>query len=165
MGKVERSSRSWGTNDKRKFQMSKKIKKEAARLYIEYDQFENGGDSIDPNDRWSNRTDRVIEVNFIKLHRQQPAHRFFYDSIEINKDLAKIDKLYLCVVRYSTGDTFGRTTGEWYIVGVAPNYQIASLMLQEAIIPSKEGDYRNYKPWEGYFERLETTEIYELSVV
>lgn len=144
----------------------KELPKPLPRLFIEYNSYEEGGDAIDPDDRWSCRTDHVIEVDFIRLHRQQPAHRFFYDSIEVpNEKMMEMDKLFLAVVRYSTGDTFGHTTGAWSVVGVAPTYQIASLMLEEALKPAKEGDYKNYKPWEGYFESFERTEIHELSVV
>lgn len=140
--------------------------KEPKRLYIEYNRNEYGGEAEDPTDRWSNRTDRVITVNFVRLHREPPKNRFFYDSIEVsNEDLIDLDKLYLAVVRYSTGDTFGRTEGEWHIVGVAPSYKIAQLMLDEATSPATEGDYKNYKPWEGYFERLTDTEIHTMEVV
>lgn len=136
------------------------------RIYIEYTTSEYGGDRIDPDDRWSSRTDRVITVNFIRLHREPPKNRFFYDSVEFsNEDLLKLDTLYLAVVRYSTGDTFGRTEGAHSIVGVAPTYKIAEAMLAEAIKPTKEGDYKNYKPWEGYFERLTDTEIHKLDLV
>jgi hypothetical protein len=151
---------------KKKVQEPAKEVKEPKRLYIEYNRSEYGGEAIDPSDRWSNRTVTVITVDFIRLHREQPKNRFFYDSIEVlNEDLIKLDKLYLAVVRYSTGDTFGRTEGEWDIVGVAPTYKIAEVMLEEAIKPAKPGDYKNYKPWEGYFERLEDTEIHTMEVV
>ena len=139
---------------------------EPLRVYVEYDRTESGGEAIDPGERWSNRTDRVVEVDFVRLHRESPEHRFFYDSIVINHpDMLKLDKLFLAVVRYSTGDTFGRTTGEFSLVGLAPTYQIAQAMLDEATTPSKQGDYKSYKPWEGFFERLEGTEIHELSLV
>lgn len=148
--------------------MAKKSKKtvEPVRLYIEYNSTESGGEPDDPTDRWTSHADTIKEVEFIRLHRQQPQHRFFYDSIEVsNPDLVKLDKLYLAVVRYSTGSTFGHTEGEWFIVGVAPTYQIAEEMLKEATKPSVKGDYRNYKPWEGYFESLTDTEIHTMEVI
>lgn len=76
-----------------------------------------------------------------------------------------MNKLFLAVVRYGTGDTFGHTTGAWYIVGVAPTREIAQAMLKEESEPSKQGDYLRYKRWEGYFESLEDTEIHELDLV
>lgn len=135
------------------------------KIYVEYESFTYGGDIIDPDDRWSSREDTIVRVDFKKLYRQPPTHRFFYDAVDIsNPDMLKLDSLYLAVVRYSTGDTFGHTTGAWYIVGVAPTNAIAQLMLDEATVLSKPGDYSSYKPWEGYFERLEHTEIHKLDL-
>jgi len=146
--------------------MNKSKKKEKPieehRVYIEYAEHRFGGEVIDPEDQWSCREDASIEVNFIRLHKQPPEHRFFYDSIVINNpDLLKLNELYLAVIRYSTGDTFGHTTGAWHIVGAAPTYKIAELMLNEALNSSKEN---TYKPWEGYFERFENTEVHKLDL-
>lgn len=144
----------------------KEVPEEPVRLYLEYSERRTGGEPHDPNDRWTTHEDTNIYVSFKRLHRQQPAHRFFYDSVELsNPKLAELDKLYLAVVRYSTGNTFGHTEGAWYVVGVAPTYQIAEEMLTEATKPSEKGDYSRYKPWEGYFERLTDTEIHTMEVV
>ncbi len=141
-------------------------KEELKRLYVEYYESSAGGEALEPEERWSQREDTVKEVEFKRLHREPPKHRFFYDSIEVsNEGLLALDTLWLAVVRYSTGDTFGRTTGCWALVGVAPTYKIAEAMLEEATKPTKEGDYKNYKPWEGYFESLTDTEIHKLDVV
>jgi len=152
--------------------MNKKVKKEEVveplRIYVEYDTDQYGGEAIDPEDRWTNHTDTVRTVTFHKLYRQQPTHRYFYDSVEIDArhaDMLKMPKLFLAVVRYGTGDTFGHTTGAWYIVGVAPTREIAQAMLKEETVPSVKGEYRTYKRWEGYFESLEDTEIHELDLV
>lgn len=139
--------------------------KELPRVYIEYKSWSNGGDVLDPSDRWSNRSKRVTEVKFIKLYREPPIARFFYDSVLSDPRMLKMDKLFLAVVRYSTGDTFGHSSGEWYIVGVAPTRKIAKLMLAEETKAAVNGDYANYKRWQGYFESLEGTEIHELDLV
>ena len=135
--------------------------KEPKRLYIEYTESEYGGEAIDPEDRWTSYTDRVRSVKFIRLHRNPPGNRFFYDSIELRNDkLSDLDKLYLAVIRYSTGNTFGRCNGCWHIVGVAPTYDIAKAMIKEAL-ESED----SYKPWEGYFEHYEDDEVHTLEVV
>lgn len=140
-------------------------KEEPVRIYLDYSESRSGGAAHDPTDRWTSHDDIVIDVEFKRLHRSQPA-KFFYDSFELsNPDLAKLDKLYMAVVRYSTGNTFGHTQGAWHVEGFAPTYQIAELMLEEATKPSIKGDYKSYKPWEGYFERLTNTEIYTMEVV
>lgn len=149
--------------------MSKNKKESLPRVYIEYDESRTGGEIIDPNDKWSSREDVDVTVNFVRLYREQPKHRFFYDSVELpNKDMLKLGKLFLAVVRYGTGDTFSHTNGCWYVVGVAPTYDIAKAMLDEETKPSepaKRGHTQRYKRWEGYFESLDGTEIHELSLV
>ena len=138
---------------------------EPTRLYIEYNTSSEGGHALS-DERWSDRSDEHTTVDFIRLHRNPPSHRFFYDSIELSHpEMAALDKLYLAVVRYTTGDTFGTSYGRWHIVGIAPKYEIAAAMLEEALKPADKGDYKNYKPWEGYFERFEDTEIHTLEVV
>lgn len=140
---------------------------EPLRVYVEYNRGSEGGEALS-DEEWSSRSDTIVTVEFIRLYREPPKHRFFYDSVEINNPkLLKLDKLFLAVVRYSTGDTFGHTSGEFYIVGVAPTYKIAQAMLDEETKPSPipKSGMRHYKRWEGYFESLEDTEIHELSLV
>lgn len=138
------------------------IKVEPKRVYIEYDTHRSGG-IPESDESYCNRSDEVITVNFKRLHRERPANRFFYDSIDLpHDDMLKMDHLFLAVVRYSTGDTFGHTRGAWYVAGIAPTYKIAQMMLDEETKPSEPG---RYKPWEGYFESLEDTEIHELRLV
>ncbi len=134
---------------------------EPTRVYLDYYESRSGGEPEDPSDRWTHHSDVVIEVEFTRLHRTQPA-KFFFDSYELsNPDLAKLDTLYMAVVRYSTGNTFGHTEGAWHVVGFAPTYQIAELMLTEAT----KADSLGYKPWEGYFESLTDTEIHTMELV
>jgi len=128
------------------------------RLYIEYDETRDGGEALDDGP-WPNHADTNVSVQFIQLHREPPKHRFFYHSIEVSEELKKLDTAYLAVVRYSTGDTFGHTNGAWYVVDIAPTYKEAEKILDRAI------NEKGYKPWEGYFERFECTEIHTMEVV
>lgn len=138
------------------------VKVEQKKVYIEYDSHQSGGEP-ESDEEWSCHSDTVITVNFKRLHREPPANRFFYDSIDLPHDgMLKMDHLWLAVIRYSSGDTFGHSTGHWHIVGIAPTYEIAQLMIDEEIKPSTPG---KYKCWEGYFESLEDTEIHELRLV
>ena len=134
------------------------------RVYVEYDEHRTGGKIENPSEQFSRREDTNITVRFIRLHKSQPAHRFFNHSIELsNPKMIDLDKLFVAVVRYSDGDTFGRTNGNWYIAGVAPTYKIASEMLKLEMTPS--GKSEGIKRWEGYFSRLEGTEVHELRLV
>lgn len=153
--------------------MNKKYKKiiSDSRLYIEYKENVSGGDPEDPSDKWTTFTDTLVDVCFIKSYRNQPTHIMFYDSIEVEEYLLQKDTLYLAVVRYSDADSFSFTSGKWYIAGVSDTYKGAEMLLSNEIKPSpsdKKSDGTRkfpYKPWEGYFERLEGTEIHKVEVI
>lgn len=151
--------------------MNKKtFAKEPLRIFVEYNEHREGGEDLS-DEEWSQRADTIVTVDFKNLYREPPKDRFYYDSVVIpdnHSAMLKMKKLFLAVVRYSTGDTFGHTIGMWHIVGLAPTFEIAQAMVKEAIEPSpepKKGQYRHYKPWEGYFESLEDTEIHELNLI
>ncbi len=135
----------------------KKEKVEPLRLYIDYSERRTGGEAIGEGP-WCSHEDEDTEVSFLGMYRTSPTHKFFYDSIEVSEEVHKADEVYLCVVRYSTGSTFGRRNGAWTIIGVATDSRKAQEMLDKAL----NGD--GYKPWEGYFERLEGTEIHDFRV-
>lgn len=136
-----------------------KKSEEELRLYLTYDEHRDGGEAINPDERFSDRTPEIIYVSFHTFYRKQPTHRFFYTSIEVEEEVFKSNVAYLAVVRYSTGDTFGHTEGAWHIVDAAFSYEEAEKVLQHALSAAN-----TYKPWEGYFERFEKTEIHELIV-
>ena len=135
------------------------------RLYLTYDEGSHGGgydESDDSDGPYRNRNPEYKQVTFKKFYREPPADRFFYDSVEVEDDLFNEKTLCLAVVRYSTGDTFGTSHGHWHIEGVYKTEEEAEAALKEAVKPSpppKKGEMQRYKVWEGYFERLEDTEV------
>lgn len=142
----------------------KKIKepaKQLPRLWLDYREEHSGGDVCEgETGPWASHEDAYIRTEFIRLHREQPKHKFFNHSIEVDERLMNIDALYLAVVIYSTGSTFGHTEGAWHVVGLAPTYQVAEAMLDIAL-----NNKDSYKPWEGYFERFTSADIHKLDVV
>jgi hypothetical protein len=139
--------------------MKKEEEKEPLRLYFIYDEHRSGGESLEPDNRWSSHADINIEVKFHEFYRNPPTHRFFYDSKEVSEEIYNASRAYLAVVRYSTGSTFGNTYGAWHIVGIALTREDAEKMLKEAV-----EDEGGYKPWVGYFESLTDTEVYGLVI-
>jgi hypothetical protein len=129
------------------------------RIYVTYNQHITGGKAL-TSEPYSNREPKLIKVDFLLLFRKDPD-KFFYDSIEIaDESLLTRDYLYLSVVRYSTGDSFGTTSGAWHIIGLSKSYDEAKEMLENAL-----KDPNGYKPWEGYFERLQSYELHKLRLV
>lgn len=131
------------------------------RLYFTYNETSSGGDALEEG-RYASRSDQEINIKFLNIYKSQPKDRFFCDSIELSEKeydlLSKKDFLYLAVIRYSTGDTFGRTNGAWSVVGVSATRIAAEKLCKKAL----EGI--GYKPWEGYFERYSHFETHLLKV-
>lgn len=62
------------------------------------------------------------------------------------------------MIRYQTGGTFATTHGAWHIVGLSETRKGAEKLIKNAL----EGF--GYKPWEGYFERFEDSEVHVLPI-
>lgn len=133
-------------------------------LYILYREERSGGDICEGEEdsEWPNHDPTNVVVTFQSLHRTAAGTgRFFYDAIEVIPDVAAQTSLCLAVVRYSTGDTFGRTNGMWSVVGAYPTVTLAETALSQALDPANS----QHKPWEGYFERVEQTEVHVVPVM
>jgi len=131
------------------------------RLYVDYSEWRSGGDRLDTSDRWSERSDEHVEVHFKGIYRNinTDGAPYFYDSHEVAREVFEAEEVILLVVRYDTGDTFGRTYGAWHAEGIClPN---AAERLAHSI---ENGSYEGYKPWEGYFEGYRGVELHTFKV-
>jgi hypothetical protein len=68
--------------------------------------------------------------------------------------------VFLVVVRYEDGDTFGSCYGNFHFYSIRATEKEAEK--DKAIIETPRGENDDYRPWDGYFERLEEVEIYEM---
>ena len=68
------------------------------------------------------------------------------------------EEVYVVIVRYSTGSTFGHSDGRGHIVGVYESEEKAKEVSEKINTGKFKGKY-GYTPWTGYFERLEGVEI------
>lgn len=131
-------------------------------LYLDYDSSATGGEP-ESDEKWCSYSPTYHTVHFKKLYRSQPE-KFFCTSVEVSDDLYDEKYLHLAVVRYQDGNTFGTSHGNWHILGLYGSEEEAAAALEVAKVPAKDGDYGNYRPWEGYFNRWEDGEIHVLSV-
>ncbi|KKL77081.1 hypothetical protein LCGC14_2038470 [marine sediment metagenome] len=84
-----------------------------------------------------------------------------------------IQHIYMVVVRYESGDSFGRSYGNWKIVGVYKNVEDAQEILDKINYDEKhryDEDYKKeyekeFRDWDGYFERFENVDIEVLHVL
>ena len=131
-------------------------KSENPRLYIIYKQAEQSGRAIDPSNRWSSREDGYRQLTVKSIHKTEPANCFFFDSIEVDEAVLNSKTVFLVIVRYSDGDTFGTTHGYHYFYSVRTTGEEVEEDKLEISKPSKPGVYR---PWDGYFSSLEDIEV------
>lgn len=128
------------------------------RLYINYSSSRSGRESKS-NEPYSNREDEYREVEFHGIYRNSPD-AFFYDSREVSEEVFNSDKVYMVVVRYESGDTFGRTFGNWHIFDIFATEKEADHI--SGLIENDKLD--GYVRWKGYFERFQWVEIHEFKV-
>lgn len=141
--------------------MSKKPKKEKPNyLYLVYREECHGGEVCagQENDSWPNHEPSYTEFEPTILTRKPTD---WCHEIEVTKDLLSAEKLYMLVVLYQSGGTFGCSHGNWKVLGLFQTIEEAEAEQKKVSSP----DFKGYKPWEGYFERLESFDIHALSVV
>lgn len=168
--------------------MTKKNKseKDLATLYLSYDSGCSGGTPDDPSDPYSDRSDEVITFspNALYLERKSvPGWR--NENIKTDLDAPKRgDIVSVVVVRYSDGDTFGRSRGNYSFWGAFKDpkraqklkdlietdnglnirYNEESKKSEEAIRAVALHEYASLYDWRGYFNSLERVEIYQMSI-
>ena len=132
---------------------------EKFEVYLRYESSTYGGAVCageDPNKRYVCHEPTHTEFTPTGIVLEQPG---WSESIQVDFDPSKCDTLYVVIVRYSSGGTFGTSHGHWHVIGAYKTYIQA--MKVEKTIPDK---YKGDKPWEGYFESFEKVGIERLDV-
>jgi hypothetical protein len=96
------------------------------------------------------------------------AHPYYGDSHGKELDALPGDVVYAVVADYSTGDTFGREGGQAKVVDFFLDSDQADRLREVA---AHTQDYRfefegetYYAPWVGYFEHLNSVEIWACTI-
>ena len=130
-------------------------------VYVTYDEFREGGEICagQEDDAWPSYEDCNIDMTVKSIHITNPGC-LYLDKVKVKsfeekpakKPLEKGQEVYLVVVRYRTGDTFGNTCGAHHFEGIYLSEEEANEVVASVKNSSYKGDY---KRWEGYFEALE----------
>ena len=121
------------------------------------------GDGIDELYSWHGGQER--DVTFTKLVTDSKLVSPYYEIINTTEDFKSGDTAYLVVVKYTTGDTFGYTSGNIDIPAIAKNEEAALKIALD--IENKVGEFAEEKyryPWQGYFEGLESVHVETMKV-
>lgn len=136
-------------------------------LYISTSESSYGGEP-ESNDEWCHHSDITRHVTFNAVFRKKGSG--FWASagyFEVSDEVFNSDQVYLVIVRYRDGGTFGSTTGNWHIQKAFTNPEDAKALASsirngsyEKEMNRKHGQYNHYMPWVGHFSRLEGVEIH-----
>lgn len=144
-------------------------------LYLTFEENRVGGEicSGQEDESYPSYEDVFIIWTPLELTTNKPSGRDV-ETITVDNIL---NEHYLVVVRYSTGNTFGRTNGAWSIEELSPSLERANQIKQ--YIEATDLKYNNrhikrklqspdeYRPsmiWSGYFEQLESVDIFKMVV-
>jgi len=158
-------------------------------LYVDYTASRTGGeDQEGESGPFAQREDEHIDFEIRGIYRSLPKDVFFHHREEVAPEVTKADKVWVVLVRYTTGNTFGTTHGAWHIYSIQSdsrraegdkrmiefddrrdnmtdqwNYNKLSDFAKK-LISKKKHLIEGYVPWRGYFEKLETVEVLEFPV-
>ena len=138
------------------------MKTEPKYFYLKYKESRSGGES-ESSEPYSCRSPEYIEVTFQSLSREK-GDDFFPYTVEVDEDTYGHDTVFLVVVRYQDGDSFGSSHGNWMVWRTVSSEEEA-LKIQASIKDgSLDKDKTTYRPWTGYFNNLEDVEIHGFRV-
>jgi hypothetical protein len=123
------------------------------KLYIDYEECRTGGEALEEGP-YASRADTIIELTVNSVAFGRNPGFFPHDSIEVDEARAKSEKLYLTVLRYGDGDSFGHSDGNVAFLD-------AHKSLEKALLYDPIRDNRTYYDIHGYFNSFGCLEIYE----
>ena len=138
-------------------------------LYIHTTESSVGGEA-ESDERWCHRSDIVKSVSFNSVSRTSESFWSHGSSFEVSEDVYKSDYVFLVIVRYYDGGTFGRTTGLWRIQDSFLDEKAALDLAKSIRDGSYEKEIRKTKDryvsccWTGYFAGLEDVEIHRFPI-
>lgn len=119
-------------------------------IYVEYSESSVGGEKLEPNEPWSDRSDVITNFEIVSVSLYKPDSSY-YETFDLTYS-EEPKSIYAIYVRYGTGNTFGREYGCGKVIDVCLTEAEA-----EAILDTVEnGSHPFSTVWTGYFERLES---------
>mgnify|MGYP001609198866 CR=1 FL=1 len=149
-----------------------KFAEKLGEIYLTYTESREDGEIRDPKDHWSSSEDDLVEFYATGLFTKPGK---WQESILVPfLPQENIDKtIYVVVVRYYDGGTFGRTCGLWKVMGALRSKSEVKLLVdlikdetnsrekQQIVAPFICGFY---PCWLSYFAGLEGVEVHEFQL-
>lgn len=137
------------------------------KYYLVYDETHSGGERLSDKEH-SDR--KLANITFIPKHvimtDNEPTHPVCISSdytVELDY-VGSVPKpyndMYIVVVRYSDGDSFGRADGHWEILFNSVNKSEAKKFFEDFSSDTHIGR----KPWDGNFAHYQNIEFHALQI-
>lgn len=141
--------------------MKKKTKKKPTtyHMYVKYHHTIEGGE-VSPGQEaedWPSYEPATHEYTFLYVTKAHPSG-YDYEEVEVDKKTFNSHGVYMALIKYSSGDTFSTSSGNIEILGLFNTKTRAEAHLKKRV--TEEG----YRPWEGYFNTLESQDVIRLDV-
>ncbi len=141
------------------------------KIYITYEENRTGGEP-ESNEAYSCRSATHINIRWKNAYIKE-RNSCYSETIEIDFNPEDVEHIYIVVVRYKSGDSFGASYGNWKIIGAYKDVENAQEILDKINYDEKhkyDEDYKKeyekeFRDWDGYFERFENADIEVLHVL
>lgn len=135
-------------------------------LYISTTEDSHGGEP-ESDEEWCHHSDVVKSVSFDSVSRNPQGFWGCGSGFEVSPEVYEAEKVFLVIVRYYDGGTFGRTTGNWEVMGSFLTEQEALSMADSIEDGTMEKNSKQpYSlPWVGYFNGLEGVEVHCFTIL
>ena len=140
-------------------------------LYIHFNQYQDGGEICagEENDSYPSREDTNYTYTYKYARRSAPTGNDVWSSgtqtLKVSPQVFSADKIFLAIVVYSDGDTFGNSFGHHEIIGGYSTRKEAEEVLE---CVTKEGlnipGYEGYCNWCGYFNSIQDKIVEKLDI-
>lgn len=100
-------------------------------LHLEYETSERGRGARQPlsEEKWCDYSDVVVSFKPTNLFLERESKTTWRnEEIETDKDVERGDTVYVVVVRYGDGDTFGHSTGNYSFWGAYKDIEQANIL-------------------------------------
>lgn len=151
------------------------------RVYVSWEYTSESGGGICPgqeDDEWPSREDTHREHTVHGVFRDDQSRQWcrYHEREDVPFDPAGVSEVWVVGVTYGSGDTFGSSYGNFTVVGVYDSEDEAESIARDIRAdddnsnrygePKKKAKERftGYKPWTGYFERLEGIEVQKFTL-
>ncbi len=140
-----------------------------SELYVYYEESSTGGDY---RGQFKKRPDSHTEFK-VEAVTLEETSKYFKEVVNVDWPVQRGDRVFVLVVRYTTGGSFCTEYGKWTIFDIYKTeddlFTARDLLIEEnekyqssvGKLPGWEGEHRE---WMGYFESLEGFDVYDVII-